>query len=291
MQLALRFSEDLPPVERGAPASSVVRPATAKPAVSEERVGRRVEPSEPDGGAPPIGRARLEARIRRALRVPADLVVTDNRRTMISTKRRGERLEVRLHHMFLDAPDRVLEELLAYLAEGDSRSSKRIGRFIEENRHRIKRRRRRVLLRTEGVHHDLEEIFDEVVAAHFPDGVGEACITWGRMPPGRRRRRRSIRLGTYTHDQQLVRIHPALDQACVPEFFVRFVVFHELLHHVVPATQEGERVNFHPPAFKQLERAHPDYERSVRWETEHIDTLLTFRGHGTKRGQASSLKS
>jgi hypothetical protein len=275
MQLALRFFEDpTPAAPRAAPAASVPVEATS-------------------AGAPPAGRARLEARIRRALRVPADLVVTDNRRTMISTKRRGDRLEVRLHHMFLDAPDRVLEELLAYLAEGDPRSSKRIGRFIEENRHRIKRRRRRVLLRTGGTHHDLDAIFDAVVAEHFPDGVGDARITWGRMPPGRRRRRRSIRLGTYTHDQQLVRIHPALDQACVPGFFVRFVVFHELLHHVVPAIDEGSRVNFHPPAFKRRERAHPDYERSVRWETDNIDALLTYRGPKVEKraAQTSSLKS
>ncbi len=216
----------------------------------------------------------LEARIHRALSVPIRLVVTDNRRTMISTRRRGQRLEVRLHHMFLDAPEQILEELLCYLAEGDARSSGVIGRYIEANRHRVKRRR--VALRTEGEHHDLTAIFEQVVAAHFPDGVGEARITWGKMPP-RRRGRRSIRLGTYTHELSLVRIHPALDQATVPRFFVEFVVFHELLHHVVPARRTGTRIDYHPPEFRTRERAHPDYERAVRWEAENIDALLSFR--------------
>lgn len=234
----------------------------------------RTAPSRrPRDAAPPAGRASLLARIRRALEVPADLVVTDNRRTMISTKRQGDRLQVRLHHMFLDAPDEVVEELLSYLAEGDARASRRIGRFIESNRHRIKRLERRLLLRTGGEHHDLAEIFDQVVAAYFAEGANDAKITWGKRPP-RRRRRRSIRLGTYTHDQKLIRIHPALDQAHVPRFFVAFVVFHELLHHVVPAREQGTRLDHHPPEFKQRERMHPDYRRAVRWETEHLDTLL-----------------
>lgn len=247
------------------------------------RRGRR-EPHEvatplsaPQAPVRPRGRAALEARIRRALSVPADLVVTDNRRTMISTKRRGERLEVRLHHMFLDAPRDIIEELLAYLAEGDARSSRRISRFIESNRHRIKRRRRRVLLRTQGAHHDLGAIFEEVAGVYFAGEVDDAHITWGKMPPARERRR-SIRLGTYTHDQQLVRIHPALDQPDVPRFFVAFVVFHELLHHVVPARTVGGRVDYHPPEFKKRERAHPDYSSSVRWERENLDALLSFTG-------------
>jgi len=226
--------------------------------------------------SPPKGRAALESRIRRALSVPADLVVTDNRRTMISTKRRGDRLEVRLHHMFLDAPDGVVEELLTYLSEGDARSSRRITRFIESNRHRIKARRRRVLLRTRGSHHDLAAIFEEV-AAFFPEGLDGVRITWGKEPPKSRRRRSSIRLGTYTHDQQLVRIHPALDQPEVPRFFVAFVVFHELLHHVVPAERRSGRIDYHPPAFRKRERTHPDYTRATRWETENLDLLLSYR--------------
>ncbi|MCB9593720.1 MAG: hypothetical protein H6719_13385 [Sandaracinaceae bacterium] len=237
-------------------------------------------PPAPAAGRPPVGRARLLGRIRRALEVPADLVVTDNRRTMISTKKRGGRLEVRLHHMFLDAPDEVVEELLSYLTEGDPRASHRIGRFIEENRDRIKRRGRRVLLRTSGEHHDLEELLETVTREHLPDAKDGASITWGRCPPkkGRRRRRRSIRLGTYTHESQLIRIHPALDQAVVPRFFVAFVVFHELLHHVVPAREVGGRFDHHPPEFKRRERAHPDYAAAVRWEAENLDLLLRFRG-------------
>ncbi len=237
---------------------------------------RRSVAARRGGPPPPVepAPARLETRIARAHAVPVELVVTDNRRSMISTRRLGHRLEVRLHHMFLDAPEAVVEDLLCYLAENDARSSRALSRFIDENRHRVKRRR--ILLRTRGRHHDLSAIFDEVVGAHVPDGVGDARITWGKRPP-RRSGRRSIRLGTYTHDQKLVRIHPALDQAFVPRFFVAFVVFHELLHHVVPARRAGTRIDYHPPEFRALEGAHPDYDRALRWEAENIDALLGYR--------------
>lgn len=233
----------------------------------------RFDSPAPRPATPLAGRAALQARIRRALDVPADLVVTDNRRSMISTKRRGDRLEVRLHHMFLDAPPRVVEELLSYLAEGDRRSSRAVGRFIESQRHRIKKRGPRILLRTRGEHHDLAEMFERVSERWFPEPVDDAKITWGRRAP-RGRRRRSIRLGTYTHDQQLIRIHPSLDQEFVPSFFVEFVVFHELLHHVVPPRRSGDRIEYHTREFRRRERAHPEYAEATRWETENLERLL-----------------
>ena len=60
----------------------------------------------------------------------------------------------------------------------------------------------------------------------------------------------------------------------MPRFFVEFVVFHELLHHVVPARRAGERLEYHTPEFRRRERAHPDYRRAVRWETENLEALL-----------------
>ena len=110
------------------------------------------------------------------------------------------------------------------------------------------------------------------------DGRGGRCHLMhrcsSRSTSGGSRGRRSIRLGTYTHDLELVRIHPALDRESVPRFFVEFVVFHELLHHVVPARRSGGRIDYHPPEFRARERTHPDYARAIRWEAENLEALL-----------------
>ena len=88
------------------------------------------------------------------------------------------------------------------------------------------------------------------------------------------RRRRSIRLGTYSFDERLIRVHPKLDEAWVPHFFVRFIVFHEMLHHVEPARETRSRTEFHTPAFRARERAYPEYERSIAWERANLRQLL-----------------
>lgn len=314
MQLGFAFPEGppLPSPPRDAPppvlqpASSGAEPvspeAVSPAAVSPEGVSRNavspdVPPASPAGpsDAPetgaaalrpgprvrlPTGRAAMESRMRAALEFPVELVITDNRRTMISTKRAVDRLTVRLHHMFLDAPSEVVEALLCYLVEQDARSSRRIGRYIEANKGRIQKPRRRTLLRPKGETYDLNALLTEVLDAHLPEArETRPAITWGkRVPRKRRRRRRSIRLGTYTHDAHLIRIHRALDQPSVPRWFVSFVVFHEALHHVVPPVSHTSRVDYHPPAFRRRERLHPDYKRAIEWENTHLDALLAFRG-------------
>ena len=74
-------------------------------------------------------------------------------------------------------------------------------------------------------------------------------ITWG---PRRamRRRQRSIRLGAYDFERQLIRIHRRLDDPSVPEWFVGFVVFHELLHHRFGVERRAGRRVIHSAAFR-----------------------------------------
>lgn len=227
---------------------------------------------------PELGRNRsLTERITAALRSPVRVIATDNRRRMISAIRGNGEITIRLHRLFLKAPADVVEELLCFLADGDRRAAVALRAYVEANREEIRKRPRKIHLRGQGEHHDLDAILRDVSAEHFPHADLEGvCITWARNPPTRKRRRRSIRLGTYTHDLKLVRIHPALDQASVPVYVVSFVVFHELLHHVIPPVTTGGRLDYHPPVFRQRERAHPDYARAVDWEERNLDALLRF---------------
>ena len=108
---------------------------------------------------------------------------------------------------------------------------------------------------------------------HFANGV-TAAITWGRMPI-LGKRRRAIRFGAYFSRGNIIRIHPLLDQAFVPEYFVRYVVFHEMLHAAMEtrATGSGRR-RVHGGEFKRRERAYPDYDRAIAWETANLKKLL-----------------
>ena len=140
-------------------------------------------------------------------------------------------LRARVHHMFLDAPRSVQSALVRYVAHSDPAASERIGRFIELNGGRLAPRSRKVPLHTLGKRHDLLAIFHDLNHRYF-NGSMHALITWGKRT--RREPRQTIKLGSYAAGDRLIRIHPALDRNWVPKYFVQFVVYHEMLHHIFP---------------------------------------------------------
>lgn len=231
-------------------------------------------------GAPQIfvhegARQTLERRLSLAANTPVVLSITDNRHSMIRHARDGAVLRIRMHHMFLAAPYDVQEALVRYLVSNDRQGSNVVGRFINDNLHRIKPRRRGSMhLATKGAHHDLLEIYNALNEQYF-EGAVEAVITWGRAARSRRGNpRKAIKLGGYNAIERAITIHPVLDKPWVPRYFVAFVVYHEMLHHVVPAYRDGGRANLHPPAFREREAQFRLYERALAWERSHIGRLL-----------------
>ena len=201
------------------------------------------------------------------------LVVTDNRSSMLSARPKSGRLEVRLHHMFLTAEESILEAVGNYLSGDDPQAGQTIDRFVEEHRARfIAPGRPQSALRSEGRHHDLRAIVDDLASRHFGGRV-DVRVTWGkRVQP--KRRQRSLQLGTYLPEEQLIRIHPVLDQPWVPGFFVEAVVVHELLHHDMPAVVRDGRRHYHTRAFRKRERSFEFHSAAEQWQKENLWRLL-----------------
>lgn len=273
------------PLGRDARAKIVARPLAPRIAPAAVRVPdpRLVHVEIPfPAGHPQIfvhegARQAFERKLQLACRRPVLLSVTDNRRSMIAFGFQEGVLRARLHHMFLDAPPSVQDALVRYIAAGCRVSSVMVGRFIHENSHRI-RAARQVLrpLVTQGNHHDLLAIFSQLNDKYF-GGTVDALMTWGRGGNARGRAtapRRSIKLGSYSASERLIRVHPSLDRTWVPRYFVSYVVYHEMLHHVVPALSVGGRKLLHPPAFMERERLFRDYDRALAWERGHVHRLL-----------------
>jgi predicted metal-dependent hydrolase len=94
----------------------------------------------------------------------------------------------------------------------------------------------------------------------------------------RKRRRRSIRFGSYVPQEDLIRIHPLLDQPFVPEYFVRYIVFHEMLHAYLGRSEGlSEHALSHSPEFRQMERAYPDYVCAQAWENSRGNLAKLLR--------------
>jgi hypothetical protein len=225
-------------------------------------------------------RRSLERRIRAHLsRGTLAVTLTDNRYTMIAVRREnrdGRAFKVRLHHMFLDANPAITRALARYIVNNDRESSRLLGEFIDANQHRVKSRGRRAgetRLVTRGKYHDLQDIFDDLNRRYF-GGTIDARITWGQRG-GRPRRRNSIKMGSYSVEERLVRIHRSLDRAFVPRFFVEWIVYHEMLHQVHEIKVVNGRRQFHSREFLRDEARFEHYIAARRWERVHLDALLT----------------
>lgn len=220
-------------------------------------------------------RAELQSRLGAYLRNGrARVVLTDNVYSMVTIKRGDGVSTFRVHHMFADAPARVIRALAQY-ADQQSRDAATLLRdFIDANDDQVRQRDspRPVTVDVEGRHHNLQEIFDRLNATYF-DGAIRARITWGSRSK-RKRSRDSIKLGSYTLEDELIRIHPVLDAADVPAFFVEWVVYHEMLHevHDMPIV-DGRRV-YHTAEFRRAEAQFERYAEAVMWERTHLVKLL-----------------
>lgn len=216
-------------------------------------------------------RQSLERKLAAAFPGPVVLSITDNRHSIVAHSCKDGVLRARIHHMFLDAPPNVIDALVRYVARGDRDASALIGRYIDANAHRLAKRSRKSPLVAKGKHHDLLDIFAEVNDRYF-DGTVDALVTWGKQ--GAKRARKAIKLGSYSAVERLIRVHPALDRAWVPRYFVAYIVYHEMLHHVIPASRGVGRALLHPPEFLLREREFVHYVRAIAWERAHIARLL-----------------
>jgi hypothetical protein len=126
----------------------------------------------------------------------------------------------------------------------------------------------------EGRHHDLHAIFDKINARYFRNGLRGYTITWGRKR--RQRPKAYFIFGTIQEQDRIIRIHPLLDASWVPRWFLEFVIYHEMLHSVVPDIYDRKRRRriVHTEEFTRREQRFPHYNRARRWEAENLARFL-----------------
>lgn len=224
-----------------------------------------------------IDEATLQAELERRTGMRIALTVTNNGSSLMAfhPDRAGSRARLRIHRMFLQADTQVVGALATWLTHRrHRRSAAIIDSFIRSNEHLIERAKRTHRVTTSGSTHDLRSYFSELNTAEFAGRIATP-ITWGRIAT--RARRRCIRLGSFSPEDNIIRIHPNLDQAFVPDFFVRYVVFHEMLHAElgVERAPSGRR-RVHTPEFNRRERAYREYALAMAWHDApgNLDRLM-----------------
>ncbi len=121
--------------------------------------------------------------------------------------------------------------------------------------------------------YNLREIFDKLNSRYFRNRLKNYTIVWGRKRKSRPRD--EIVFGTIQEDDRIIRIHPLLDRAIVPAWFVEYVVYHEMCHAVVPDEYDsaGRRIVHHAKFYERERRFHW-FRRAKNWEDENLGRFL-----------------
>lgn len=125
----------------------------------------------------------------------------------------------------------------------------------------------------QGRYFNLREIFDKLNERYFGNRLKRYRIVWGQRRT--ERPREIIVFGTIQEEDRMIRIHPLLDRVFVPTWFVEYVVYHEMLHAVVPDEYDsaGRRM-VHHEKFLARERQFRWFRRAKAWEEENLGRFL-----------------
>jgi hypothetical protein len=183
---------------------------------------------------------------------------------------RSGRAYVRLSDICKDAPPEVLRALAWILV------AQTLGKKVPTIHDRIYReysltpsvmrsadlaRRRRgykMISSAQGKVYDLDRMFAKLNRRYFDGEIPKPTLTWSQ------RRTRSI-LGHHDHNFDSITISKTLDAKDVPEWFVEYILYHEMLHIKHPARLIKGRRYYHTKEFRLDERRFPYYEQAQKW--------------------------
>jgi hypothetical protein len=132
---------------------------------------------------------------------------------------------------------------------------------------------RQLYFSAEGEYFDLRAMFDKINAQYFSNSLRGYAITWGRKR--RLAPKEYFVFGTIQEEDKVIRIHPLMDAPFVPTWFLEYVIYHEMLHAVVPEEiDDYGRRRVHTPEFYRREKQFHCYNRARRWEDENLDRFL-----------------
>lgn len=129
-----------------------------------------------------------------------------------------------------------------------------------------KKRGRKMVSSSQGAVYNLARMFQRLNQRFFDGGLEQPTLTWSQ------RRTRTI-LGHHDGVHDTIVISKTLDSEDVPEWFVEYILYHEMLHIKHPARIINGRRYYHTKAFRTDEQRFPHYHKAQR----HLDEIVRER--------------
>jgi hypothetical protein len=211
----------------------------------------------------------------RALRPRAPIPPIDvrfRRFTSLNTtiRLREGRIKVHLSDILEGAPVSVLRAishiLLAklYRKPIDAAHNNRYRRFaasetVVRHSERIRQMRGRKRISTaQGVHYNLDEIFDSLNLRFFHGLMGRPQLTWSEHSARRL-------LGHYDAAHNTIMISRVFDRRATPRYAIEYLMYHEMLHLRHPVKAKNGRRCVHSREFQAEEKLFPELDQAKKY--------------------------
>ncbi|MBA3721089.1 MAG: hypothetical protein H0W88_01640 [Parachlamydiaceae bacterium] len=207
--------------------------------------------------------------------IKLQLKINNNRSTMLSVKWSPDCTKVSLHRMFLQAPQNIMQELACYLRRDHKNLAPALKAYIEHNLQKLDYSYQLDLrkLKTKGQVYDLQKIYDEINKEYFNNKL-KLFITW--FGKSDRSASSKVTFGLFHDPLKLIKINRLLDNRQFPPYFVSFIIYHEMLHHVSPTYVDDKGMkHIHNKAFKEMEKKHRFYDQAQQWIRQNQKYFFT----------------
>lgn len=205
---------------------------------------------------------------------PIYLKINDNRSTMCSIRWESDKIKVSLNRIFLDAPKRIIQALSKTIKKREEEIPPVVKAFIHRRLIKLDYSGQldSSVLDYRGHVYNLKNLYDDINREYF-NGKLKLKITWFGVDF--KQDRAQFIFGLYYDALKLIKINRVMDTVKFPEYVVRFVIYHEMLHFVSPTYVDDIGIHrTHNTEFKLLEKQFKDFARAKLWIRRHRSDLF-----------------
>lgn len=209
--------------------------------------------------------ATFQRELEETLGKKLQLKVNNNRSTMLSVRWDPDCTKVSMHHMFLDAPQNIMQALACYIRQEDKVINPKVRIYIDENVKKLDYSHQldKTKLNIYGEVYNLKMIYDHLNRQYF-DKKLDLHITW--FGKHNQRNRSQVTFGLYHDSMKLIKINRLLDSKIFPDYLISYVVYHEMLHNICPSYYDEKGAHHvHSKEFKKMEKEFEHYDRAQQW--------------------------
>ena len=184
-------------------------------------------------------------------------------------------INIRISIHFKSAPAEILEiisllllaKVYRYKVSPDIRNIYQ--QYVEQIKSQLPAKKPGILknYNSQGLYFNLRDIFNVLNQMYFTNELQVKNIGWSKKTSFRR-------LGFYNEERDLLVISKIFDSDKVPEEVIYYLVYHEMLHILLPIKRLNGRRIVHARKFKELEKQYPDYSKINKWIESNLMKLL-----------------